>query len=142
MASDAKLFLKIMAVVVVFGSSLSKRRSAKGVRSLFFRFRATFGHFSVTFSDASVPFFVTFCQIPFAGLLLRQGERLLRKLPGKFGVLGNCWDCRCSEEQRNGSPTGSLRSSSPSSSPSTPISPAVSAAVSVAILGNPRLGAL
>ena len=37
----------------------------------FLRFRDAFGHFSVTFSDASVTFFVTFlpnsfCQTPFA----------------------------------------------------------------------------
>ena len=48
-----------------------KRSAAKGVRSLFFRFRDAFGHFSVIFSDASVAFFVTFlpnsfCRTPFA----------------------------------------------------------------------------
>ena len=32
----------------------------------FFRFRHSFGHFLVTFSDASVTFFVTLCQTPFA----------------------------------------------------------------------------
>ena len=51
---------------------LPVRLFTKGVRSLFFRF----GHFSVTFSGASVTFFVTFCQTPFAGLLLRQGDLL------------------------------------------------------------------
>ena len=40
----------------------------------FFRFRDAFGHFSVTFSDASVTFSSLFCQTPFAGLLLRQGD--------------------------------------------------------------------
>ena len=44
--------------------------AAKGVRQKefdhFFRFRDAFGHFSVTFSDASVTFFATF----FAKLLL------------------------------------------------------------------------
>ena len=58
-------------------SGCRKRSAAKGVRSLFFfRFWDSFGHFLVTFSDASVTFFVTlnFCQAPFAGLLLRQGE--------------------------------------------------------------------
>ena len=49
--------------------------AAKGVRQKefdhFFRFRDAFGHFSVTFSDASVTFFVTFlpnsfCRTPFA----------------------------------------------------------------------------
>ena len=38
---------------------------------IFFRFQDSFGHFLVTFSDASVTFFVTFllnsfCQTPFA----------------------------------------------------------------------------
>ena len=52
-------------------SGCRKRSAAKGVRSLFFRFRDAFGHFSVTFSDASVTFFVTFlpnsfCRTPFA----------------------------------------------------------------------------
>ena len=51
-------------------SGCRKRRSAKGVRSLFC-FRDPFGHFLVTFSDASVTFFVTFLPnsfswIPFA----------------------------------------------------------------------------
>ena len=40
----------------------------------FFRFGDSFGHFLVTFSDASVTFSSLFCQTPFAGLLLRQGE--------------------------------------------------------------------
>ena len=52
-------------------SGCRKRSGAKGVRSLLFRFRDAFGHFSVTFSDASVTFFVTFlpnsfCRTPFA----------------------------------------------------------------------------
>ena len=40
----------------------------------FFRFRGSFGHFLVTFSDASVTFSSLFCKTPFAGLLLRHGE--------------------------------------------------------------------
>ena len=49
--------------------------AAKGVRQKefdhLFRFRDAFGHFSVTFSDAFVTFFVTFlpdsfCRTPFA----------------------------------------------------------------------------
>ena len=54
-------------------SGCRKRRSAKGVRSLFFSFsglfRSLFGHF---FSNASVTFSAKLlCQTPFAGLLLR-----------------------------------------------------------------------
>ena len=56
-----------------FWSGCRKTRSAKGVRSLFC-FRDCFGHFLVTFSDASVTFLWLFCQTPFAGLLLRQGD--------------------------------------------------------------------
>ena len=40
----------------------------------FFRFRNSFGHPLVTFSDASVTFSSLFCQTPFAGLLLQQGD--------------------------------------------------------------------
>ena len=55
-----------------------KRRSAKGVRSLFF----IFGTLSVTFWSLFGHFFwrschffsSLFCQTPFAGLLLRQGD--------------------------------------------------------------------
>ena len=61
-------------------SGRRRRRSAKGVRSLFFCSRDSFGHFSVTFSDASVTFFPSlFCQTPFAGLLLQQGEKCCRR---------------------------------------------------------------
>ena len=66
----------------------------------FFRFRDAFGHFSVTFSDAFVTFFVTFlpdsfCRTPFAAgwKWLRAGNRycwnLLRALTGK-SYFPNC----------------------------------------------------
>ena len=50
---------KCLSVINLDYSACRKRRSAKGVRSLFC-FRDSFGHFLVTFSDASVTFFVTF----------------------------------------------------------------------------------
>ena len=40
----------------------------------FFRFRDAFGHFSVTFLTLLSLFSSLFCQTPFVGLLLRQGE--------------------------------------------------------------------
>ena len=43
----------------------------------FFRFRDAFGHFSVTFSDASVSFFRHFfAELLLPSLLLQQGETL------------------------------------------------------------------
>ena len=51
----------------------------------FFRFRDAFGHFSVTFSDASVTFFGTFLPNSFAGLLLRQGDFQCKDIM-KFGL--------------------------------------------------------
>ena len=55
-------------------SACRKRSAAKGVRSLFF----VFGTLSVTFRSLILmllPLFLSlFCQTPFAGLLLRQGE--------------------------------------------------------------------
>ena len=70
-------------------SGCRKRRWAKGVRSFFF----VFGHFSVTFSDASATSFVTFlpdsfCRTPFAGLLLRQDEQKTAKFCKFSGVGG------------------------------------------------------
>ena len=52
-------------------SGCRKRRCGKRSSITFFRFRDAFGHFSVTFSDASVTFFVaflpnSFCRTPFA----------------------------------------------------------------------------
>ena len=72
-------------VLAVFSSGCRKRRSAKGVRSLF-RFRDTFGHFLVIFSDVFVTFFVTFlpdsfCRTP---KVLRQGDFL--HFPEKIAV--------------------------------------------------------
>ena len=56
-------------------SGCRKRSGAKGVRSLFF----VFGMLSVTFRSLSLMllslFSSLFCQTPFAGLLLRQGEK-------------------------------------------------------------------
>ena len=55
-------------------SGCRKRSAAKGVRSLFF----VFGTLSVTFRSLFLTllslFSSLFCQTPFAGLLLRQGE--------------------------------------------------------------------
>ena len=51
--------------------------AAKGGRQKEFDHFFVFGTrsvFLVTFSDASVTFSVTFCQTPFAGVLLRQGD--------------------------------------------------------------------
>ena len=77
--------VKILGVVnfeSVFGRFLlflrvPQKECGKRSSITFFRFRDAFDDFSVTFSDASVTFFVTFCQTPFAGLLLRQGEFLI-----------------------------------------------------------------
>ena len=59
-----------------FFSGCRTRWSAKGVRSLFF----VFGMLSVTFRSLFLTrlslFSSLFCQTPFAGLLLRQGEKL------------------------------------------------------------------
>ena len=90
-------------IFIVVSQSLSYFRVPQkevGKRSsiTFFSFRDTFGHFSVTFSDASVTFFVTFlpdsfcqtpfarlllpdsfCQTPFARLLLQQGDYCSRE---------------------------------------------------------------
>ena len=65
----------------------------------FFRFRDAFGHFSVTFSDASVTFFVTFFAellLPdsFCGkVILSAGKTHVHKIPrfrrgGYFGFWG------------------------------------------------------
>ena len=60
-------------------SGCRKRRSAKGVRSLFF----VFGTLSVTFWSLFLMllslYSSLFCQTPFAGLLLGQGEGFLTK---------------------------------------------------------------
>ena len=66
----------------------------------------------------------------------RDSRKLLRrlpgKLPGKLGVLGGVpgellrglpGDCLCSEDQRNGTGPGSLRSNSPGTPSSTPSFP-------------------
>ena len=50
---------------------MPQRECGKRSSITFFRFRDAFGHFLVTFSDASVTFFVTFlpnsfCRTPFA----------------------------------------------------------------------------
>ena len=55
-----------MGGVMCSGVTRCMGRSTKGVRSLSF----IFGHFSVTFSGASVIVSSPFCQTPFAGLLL------------------------------------------------------------------------
>ena len=68
-------------------SGCRKRSAAKGVRSLFC-FRDAFGHFSVTFSDASVTFFVTFLPNSFARLLLRQGEKEKSRNSKMFHLAG------------------------------------------------------
>ena len=74
-------------------SGCRKRRSAKGVRSLFLVFWDSFGHFLVTSSDASVMFFVNvFCQTPFAGLLLRQGDGELQFKKPSGIVMGKSLD--------------------------------------------------
>ena len=56
-------------------SGCRKRSAAKGVRSLFF----VFGTLSVTFRSLFLTllslFSSLFCQTPFAGLLLRQGDK-------------------------------------------------------------------
>ena len=61
-------------VFVEFSSGCRKRSAAKGVRSLFF----VFGTLSVTFRSLFLTllslFSSLFCQTPFAGLLLRQGD--------------------------------------------------------------------
>ena len=41
----------------------------------FFRFRDSFGHFLVTFSDASLTFFITFLPNSFCRTPLRQGDQ-------------------------------------------------------------------
>ena len=55
-------------------SGCRKRSAAKGVRSIF----SVFGRLSVTFRSLFLTllslFSSLFCQTPFAGLLLRQGE--------------------------------------------------------------------
>ena len=51
-------------------SGCRKRRSAKGVQSLFF----IFGTLLVTFRSLFLTLSSLSCQTPFAGLLLRQGE--------------------------------------------------------------------
>ena len=60
-------------------SGCRKRSAAKGVRSHFF----VFGMLSVTFRSLFLMllslFSSLFCQTPFAGLLLRQGENILAK---------------------------------------------------------------
>ena len=81
-------------VFALFSQGAAKRRSAKGVQSLFFRFRDSFGHFLVTSPDASVAFFVTFlpssfCRTPFAAGSFpsfprenRSSEKMSGKMPG------------------------------------------------------------
>ena len=87
-ASDAKLFWKIM-VVVVFGQG-----AAKGVR------QKEFDHFFLVFGTLSVTFWSLlsslFCQTPFAGLLLQQGE--IWAVPEKLNFsseieVGVCFSC-------------------------------------------------
>ena len=72
-------------------SPFNIRSAAKGGRQKefdhFSSFSGLFRSLLVTFSDASVTFFVTFSQTPFAGLLLRQ-------------VISNCDGCGSAEGGR------------------------------------------
>ena len=59
------------AKLMNFSTRVPQKECGKRSSITFFRFRDAFGHFSVTFSDASVTFFVTFlpnsfCWSPFA----------------------------------------------------------------------------
>ena len=57
-------------------SGCSKRSAAKGVRSLFFAFGTLLATFRSLFLMLLSLFSSLFCQTPFAGLLLRQGDPL------------------------------------------------------------------
>ena len=76
-------FLYVIFLYRLF-SGCRKRSAAKGVRSLFF----VFGTLSVTFRSLFLMllslFSSLFCQTPFAGLLLRQGDFF--SVPRKFGA--------------------------------------------------------
>ena len=82
------LVVSVVVAVPVVTATLSVPQKEVGKRSsiTFFRFRSSFGHFLVTFSDASVTFSITFCQTPFAGLLLRQGDTPLFRLNPPFST--------------------------------------------------------
>ena len=76
-------------VVPVAEICLNHFRSAKGVRSLFVRFRDSFGYFLVTFSDASVTCFVTilpnsFCWTPLAAIWPLLSHRLIKVCSVEF----------------------------------------------------------
>ena len=82
-------------VCTLLSTGCRKRSAAKGVRSLFSfsgRFRSLFGHFFLMLLSL---FSSLFCQTPFAGLLLRQGElrNILRHSPGSWDAVAARFGC-------------------------------------------------